>query len=310
MPEDESPQATTAEVVRQQFEGREEKIRDAAKWLIASFAAVGAALIAGSQLSSIGKLPLCAPRSLDCARLWIAVFGTLASLLGVVFAIWIGVTLLVPDPAPVSVLREEWKSRGSYLQTYFRNNSSLLQGFKDLDDMDRQEADAFREVDRLRAEVEGASQGERDKLEQELSAADSYLGEILERSDVVVSTANHVRFVHAFKSGALKKLVGAASLAALGIVAFAWAANPPTLSPTASLRGADLSGSDLTGVNLRNVDLSNANLSQTNLTGADLRGADLSNANLDDAIWSQTTCPDGTVSDTVGGSCQNHLDES
>ena len=37
-----------------------DRIRDAGKWLIGASAAVGAALIAGSQLSDIGSLPLCA----------------------------------------------------------------------------------------------------------------------------------------------------------------------------------------------------------------------------------------------------------
>lgn len=200
MQEEQRGAETTAEIVRRQFDEREEKIREAAKWLIASFAAVGAALIAGSQLSSIGRLPLCVDWSMDCARLWVALLGTVASLVGVVLAIWIGVTLLVPDPAPVHALKGEWQGKDPYLRTYFTENRSLLQGFDDFEDVDRQEKAAYLEVDRLRELVEEASGPGQAELEEEYRAADAHPADILERSDVLVSTANHVRFVHAFQA--------------------------------------------------------------------------------------------------------------
>src|SRR4051812_12139050 len=59
-----------------------DKIRDAGKWLVGAFAAVGAALIAGSQLSSIGKLDVCGHFTLSCTRLWIALFGAALGLAG------------------------------------------------------------------------------------------------------------------------------------------------------------------------------------------------------------------------------------
>jgi hypothetical protein len=43
--------------IGQRLDAQGDKIREAAKWVVGSFAAVGAALIAGSQLSSIGKIP-------------------------------------------------------------------------------------------------------------------------------------------------------------------------------------------------------------------------------------------------------------
>jgi len=57
------------------FERANDRIRGAAKWLIASSAAVGAALIAGSQLSSVGKLEIGLPTTVASARLWIAAAG-------------------------------------------------------------------------------------------------------------------------------------------------------------------------------------------------------------------------------------------
>jgi len=45
-----------------------------------------------------------------------------------------------------------------------------------------------------------------------------------------------------------------------------------------------------------------ANLADANLTGADLTGAELAGVS-----WSDTTCPDGSNSDAVGGTCANNL---
>jgi uncharacterized protein YjbI with pentapeptide repeats len=89
--------------------------------------------------------------------------------------------------------------------------------------------------------------------------------------------------------------------------------------PGGDLTGADLSYADLSNANLTNAILSNANLtgailSNANLTGADLSFANLTRANfirptftsmisttaadLSTAVWNNTTCPDGTVTNT------------
>ena len=89
----------------------------------------------------------------------------------------------------------------------------------------------------------------------------------------------------------------------VGIVAFAWASNPPTEEPPS----ATLTGSNLSGANLRDADLKGANLDHVNLTDADLTGAELDGAMLTDVVWRTTVCPDGENSDDVGGSCAGHL---
>jgi hypothetical protein len=75
----------------------------------------------------------------------------------------------------------------------------------------------------------------------------------------------------------------------------------------ADLAGADLRSLDLSGVDLREADLAHADLTLANLSGADLAGANLSGANLFGAIWISTTCPDGTLSVGVEGSCVGHM---
>ncbi len=95
----------------------------------------------------------------------------------------------------------------------------------------------------------------------------------------------------------------------------------------ANLSGAVLNQTNLTGANLAGANLSGAVLNQTNLTGANLAGANLSgailnlakltNANLQGAMttgatfnqvtWSNTTCPDGTNSNSHKATCVGHL---
>jgi uncharacterized protein YjbI with pentapeptide repeats len=70
---------------------------------------------------------------------------------------------------------------------------------------------------------------------------------------------------------------------------------------------ADLHGANLTGANLFGDNLENADLTSANLTGTDLNGTDLTGANLTGAIWSNTTCPDGTNSNNDGGTCVNNV---
>jgi hypothetical protein len=92
----------------------------------------------------------------------------------------------------------------------------------------------------------------------------------------------------------------------------------------ADLSSADLNSANLSGANLNVANLFHATLVGANLNGAtvqsafgaaaDLTGADFTNADLtganfnsatggDSAIWSNTTCPDGSNSDANGGTC-------
>jgi uncharacterized protein YjbI with pentapeptide repeats len=102
---------------------------------------------------------------------------------------------------------------------------------------------------------------------------------------------------------ALRPLLASALVAALGITLFAWAANPPD-APTVSitLRGAVLANANLRGADLQGVDLTGADLTGADLTGAVLKGAVLTNV-----VWKNTTCPDGQISDTAGGTCAGHF---
>jgi uncharacterized protein YjbI with pentapeptide repeats len=70
---------------------------------------------------------------------------------------------------------------------------------------------------------------------------------------------------------------------------------------------------DLSGEDLRDTDLSSASFVGTTLTGTSFYEANLYGAtgldgdNTSSVLWSNTTCPDDTNSDTDGGTCAGHL---
>jgi Pentapeptide repeats (8 copies) len=78
------------------------------------------------------------------------------------------------------------------------------------------------------------------------------------------------------------------------------------VAPGANLTGANLSYDNVSG------NLTGANLTGANLTGdlidADLYDANMAGANVTDVNWgAETTCPDGTSSESDGGTCNYHL---
>jgi outer membrane protein assembly factor BamB len=75
----------------------------------------------------------------------------------------------------------------------------------------------------------------------------------------------------------------------------------------AYLDGANLSSTTLNQAHLKRAVLTHADLTRAKLALADLTGAQLGGANLTGASWNQTTCPDGTNSNTDGGTCEGHL---
>jgi uncharacterized protein YjbI with pentapeptide repeats len=125
---------------------------------------------------------------------------------------------------------------------------------------------------------------------------------------------------------ALTRVVGANLAGCPAALPAGWSCTLNNLvGPTVDLRNANLSGADLSGrdlnaaqfslVNLANASLANANLSNAafflpDLTGTNLTGANASLLFISGAVWSNTSCPDGTNSATNGSSpesCCAHL---
>ncbi|WP_230859775.1 pentapeptide repeat-containing protein [Actinoplanes aureus] len=265
-----------------------QRIRDTAKWLIASAAGVGAALIAGSQLAGIGRLDVGWPTSAATARLWVAGAGALLGLGAVVFAIAGAVRVLLPMQVLVSDLADNWDDPSPRLRPvveFLKRRPKFLQGTKSPGELISRRAGMVAQLGKPGADP---------RLRERIEAMDR-------RIEAVEDVASHEALKATFER-CLRRLLVAALVAAIGIIAYAWAANPPPKTVTADLRNARL-----TGAFLRDADLRNAKLDGADLTGADLTGADLTGASLVKVVWSRTTCPDGTASDENGDTCQGHL---
>lgn len=77
---------------------------------------------------------------------------------------------------------------------------------------------------------------------------------------------------------------------------------------TANLTGADLSGTNLSSANFKGANLTKANLTGANLTMTNFKGATgMDSATLSGVTWSNTLCPDNTLSNKDGGTCLNDL---
>lgn len=264
-----------------------ELLTGAAKWLIGALGAIGAVLIAGSQLSSIGSLTF-------GPRLVAAIVGLGVGLTAVLWSIWQVVNLLAPDRYTIRELSEEWLS------------ASAQSG---IGVADRRMRRRFPVVDWLGRNPEylagHTSPGQLREHWLDRSAPDRAAA--LKAINELVRLANFRRSREDF-ARTKRTLAAAMMVAAAGIGAFAWAANPAE-SAAPSLRNADLSGADLSGAALTGADLTGATL-----RNADLRGANLSGAILTDVVWGNTTCPDGVNSDRTGrgqgteaASCEGHL---
>jgi len=280
-----------------------DKIRDVAKWMISAAAAVGAALIAGSQLSSIGKLDVCTPTTLACARLPVATAGAVLALAAISYLMWRAIAVLMPVGVTLAELDQEWDAATPRADVaFFKKYPPQLGAARPaVIETERVAADAALKAAR-EALAKATTAAQVAAHAEKVKAAEAAFTGYQQRVRVVTGVAQHELLKDRFRT-LVGHLLGATAVVALGVIAFAWASNPPEDPPaSAKLKGAQLVGADLQGADLHDADLTGANL-----TRADLRGATLTGATVKDVVWSETRCPDGTLSDQNGGTCLGHL---
>lgn len=263
-----------------------EVLTSAGKWLIGALGAIGAVLIAGSQLSSIGTLRI-GPRFVA------ALIGLGIGLAAVLWCIWRVVDLLAPERYSISGLAKEWDASGSIKGVGVRTRRGRRRyPVPDWFGKNPEHLANHESPTQLLAHWNDRTACDREK--------------VLEAINDMVRLANFQR--NRAKFVQTKRPLGLGIMAAAaGICVFAWAANPGA-EPPPSLRNARLTDADLRGSSLIGVDLSGAILVRVNLRGATLRGS-----TLEGVTWIDTICPDGTNSDDTRGasqepgSCAGHL---
>ena len=289
--------------------------RTAAKWLIAAFAGVGALLLSGIGLSSLGQI--------DGDRLTLAIASFAVGATGVIVAVYLITDVLTPSPVTLADLALYEKNRNlragdqrnDELVAYFEADPTLLQGIVDTEATQPKEmlilaSERYRKAvdERFRtseaywqaSEESGSSSPQAKQAEAKAVTADT-------RASTMHTTVRRIEKIGSAQQTVLAfrarrgPLAVAAIFVAGSIGVFAVASNPPD-PPHADLRGAvlenvDLSGASLREANLEGMTIRSANLEETNLEGA----------NIEKTVWVDTVCPDGTSSDSAGETCAGHL---
>lgn len=192
-----------------------EQIRSTAKWILTSFAAIGAILLGTIQLSSVGKLTGETPPD----RIGAAIAGAAVALVGVVIALWYTSSVLFPFLNSFRLADEHPEITdhlfGEPYEILGYDYATLKQRWKDAGDA----------VDRATDATRAAAQEEWAKMREKKRVALVHVGTELLR----------IRF-----DDARRAIVTGAVLVAVGLGLFAWGANPPAapVKPAVSLGAA------------------------------------------------------------------------
>ncbi len=202
-----------------------EEMQATAKWIVGVFGVIGGVLAAGTQLSSIGELPL------RDFRLWVAVASGAVALLLVGVVIWAGTCVLIRGHVTRDVLigihalrdRPWWRRWGGWSTTEIQRvtDPSVLDGHASIEELLR----LYDETIAKRRQFDGLKERTESDIarEKELNENVAYLGAVV---DNMTSAVRWVLVERLFRR-AVRMMFGAGFLAAVAMGIFAWAANPP-----------------------------------------------------------------------------------
>lgn len=191
-----------------------EDLRSNVKWTLVAFGAIGTTLLAGSQLSSLGKFPLQEP------RLWAAIIFATAALGAAAYAVWSALKVANAgyvefynlDPADVE---------------YVQRNAALLEGFGTIDNL----RDWYNTViEERHACLTHSPVDEEAQASYEIWF--NYLDGLV---DTVVSYIHYNR-IRQQAEKSRTRLIFASIVAAIALLGFAWAANPKEEKPVLVLQ--------------------------------------------------------------------------
>ncbi len=189
-------------------------LRGSIKWTLLAFGAIGTTLLAGSQLSNLGKFSAGEP------RLWLALAFALAALLAAAYAMHSALRFLYTG-------HTEFYRLASDEIADIEKNKALLEGFISVKAL----RTAYEECISVRhSKIMAAKMNAR-----ELKSAETlyhYLDGVI---DKVVSHVRNYRMRQEVKR-TRKELTRASMAAAVALLGFAWAANPAIEKPAIVLQ--------------------------------------------------------------------------
>lgn len=202
-----------------------ERIRGSAQWLLGAFAAVGAILAAGLQITSIGDLD-----TGDGIRFAVALAGVALAVLGIIIAVAAAASVATRSDVSLPILIQQ---PGSKAAEMVAADTALRQGLG-LDVIQQRLTDAATSAGATYDAIVILGNPGSDATKQAQAAAlrveyDRQVAELNRmrrlRADIL-DVASFYRVKEAFGDGK-QWMIGGAVAAAIGITAFAWGANAP-----------------------------------------------------------------------------------
>jgi hypothetical protein len=191
-----------------------DRLRETTKWLIAAFAAIGATLVAGSQLSNVGSL---IPG--HEVRFAIAIVGVLVAFVGVALAIYYALNVAVAGSVSLGELAR--RNATDPLKNRIETDPALMAGNPSLATLNSDYVAAMT----ARKQRYAAYLAD-DTLLDQAKMADAHARFASDTVQSILEVANFGDVAQAFKTARGPLFLGAV-IAALGVVVFAAAANPP-----------------------------------------------------------------------------------
>jgi hypothetical protein len=212
-----SPESSKSESRLGSLAQAADRIRESAKWLIASFAAVGGILVAGLQLTGIGKLTNEPPDH----RLGWALAGLCAAISGIVIAIAAASSVVTKSFVTLKWLANQEPSHPA--MEGIEGDVGLLGGYANVADLNSAYGTAMQERQRAYSTYYGTLDDATDTKAQAAQNWATLLG-LIQAHVLEQASFNNLR--HSYRKARWGILAGAA-ITAVGIAAFAWGANPP-----------------------------------------------------------------------------------
>jgi hypothetical protein len=203
-----SPEEPTEPTPSDPYHSAIQTMRDTAKWLATAVAAVAAALLAGTQLSSLGEFDWKEPRLVIAL-----VFGAVALILGGII-LWYTTRVLTPEWDSIPSLIKDEKA-GTQNPSKMTHDIEWIQKNKFLLDNE-----TYNSVEELYSHYKQCKKEDKERKR---------LYQVLMNLIFAVQAERIRRQL----DRAQKVMFGLGLFAALGIFVFVWAANPPTAEDAA-----------------------------------------------------------------------------
>lgn len=201
-----------------------DRIRESAKWMLTSFAAVGVVFAAGLQLADLGELSTDEP-----GRLVAAGIGLLATVVSITVAVAAAGSVAATSHVNLILLAHD--DDFAKVRESINSDTVLLQPAADVAALEAQVTDATVEANARydswrEAEARSAPEPEIATAREHAEAAAAEAKRWLAARDRTLSVASFLRVKYAYE-WARKRIGFAAFGAAIGLILFAWGANAP-----------------------------------------------------------------------------------